>query len=88
MADWVASGHLVEAIVILTIIEWFGLSAYNRLTGRGVASREFSLNLLSGMALLLALRAALIGDWWGWVTVWLTGALVAHLADLARRWVK
>ena len=86
MADWVRSARLVDAILALTVVEWLALSTYHRLTGRGVDPRDFTRNLLSGMFLLLALRVALAGAWWGWVAASLTGALLAHLADLRRRW--
>jgi hypothetical protein len=87
MAYWVESGHLVEAILGLTVFEWLALAAYHRHTGRGVAPQHFSRNLLSGMFLLLALRQALTGAWWGWIAACLLASLLAHLADLARRWV-
>lgn len=88
MAYWVESGYLVEAILVLTALEWVGLSAYHRLTGRGVEPGEFNRNLVSGMCLLLALLAALRDAWWGWVAAALTVALLAHLSDLGRRWVR
>ena len=87
MAYWVESGHLVEAILGLTGLEWLALSVYHRRTGRGVAPREFGRNLLSGIALLLALREALAGASWVWIAACLTAALLAHLSDLGRRWV-
>lgn len=88
MADWVESGHLVEVILALTALEWLALSAYHRLTGRGVEPRDFGRNLASGMCLLLALLAALRHAWWGWIAASLTGALLAHVSDLGRRWVR
>ncbi|MCW6507273.1 hypothetical protein [Lichenifustis flavocetrariae] len=88
MGDLIRSGHLVEAILALTAVEWLALSAYHRLTGRGVPPRDFNRNLLSGMLLLLALREALVNGWWGWIAASLTGALVAHVADLGHRWIR
>ena len=41
---------------------------------------------LAGVGILLALRSALTGGAWTSVAGWLAGALVAHLADVARRW--
>ena len=86
MATLLENGHLVDAILLLTVIEWCALALYHRWTGRGVAPSEFALNLLSGMFLLAALREALVGGWWGWVAAALAGALAAHLVDLGRRW--
>lgn len=81
-----ADGRIVDLILGLTLLEAVGLVAYHRRTGRGVAPGELAGNLLSGVCLLLALRGALVGAWWGWVALGLTGSLVAHLADLRRRW--
>ncbi len=80
------SGHLVEAILAFTVIEWLVLSAYHRRTGRGVAPRDIGWNLVSGMCLLLALREALVGGWWVWIAACLGASLLAHLSDLRRLW--
>ena len=42
-------------------------------------------NLASGAALMLALRAALIGTAWPGIAVWLAAALAAHLAEMVIR---
>lgn len=86
MGDLIESGHLVEMILGLTVLEWFGLSAYHRVTGRGVPPGDLAWYLLSGLLLLAALREALVGAWWGWIAACLTGALLAHLVELRRRW--
>lgn len=86
MGSLIGSGRLVEAILVLTLFEWCALAIFHRRTGRGVAQSDFAANLLSGMFLLVALREALVGAWWGWVAAGLTGALAAHLVDLGRRW--
>lgn len=86
MGELIASGRLVEAILAFTVVEWIALAIHHGRTGRGVPQREFSRNLVSGMFLLLALREALVGGWWGWIAACLAGSLVAHLADLRRLW--
>jgi hypothetical protein len=43
-------------------------------------------NLLSGLLILFALRAALVDAWWGWIALCVLGALLAHVEDLRRRW--
>jgi hypothetical protein len=75
--DWLVAGMLAEAAVLLL---------FHRLTGRGVAAREFLANLLSGLCLLLAMRLALSGAWWVWVSASLLAALLLHVGDLRRRW--
>lgn len=86
MGWWIASGHLVEAIIALTIFEWFGLALFNIRTRRGLSPATLGVTLLPGIFLLLALRAALVSSGWVWVAAALTAALFAHLADLAKRW--
>ena len=62
-----ASGRIVDLILALVALEALGLLAYHRRTGRGPAPADALSNLLSGACLMLALRGALVGAWWGWV---------------------
>ena len=86
MQSLIESGHLVEAILVLTVLEWCALAVYHRRTGRGVAQADLAPYLMYGVFLLVALREALVGASWVWVAAGLTGALAAHLVDLGRRW--
>jgi hypothetical protein len=86
MGDLFMSGRIVDLILVLTLLERVFFLAYRRLTGHGVAPFELVLNLLSGVFLLLALRCALSGLWWGWIGLCLFGSLMAHSSDLWRRW--
>lgn len=81
-----ASGHVVDIALALTVIEAGLVTWYARRIGRGPAPGPFLGNLLSGVCLMLALRAALVGAWWGWIGFFLIGALAAHLSDLRWRW--
>lgn len=81
-----ASGRAVELVLGLMVLEALGLFALHRLTGRGLAPVDLLPNLGAGMLLLLAMRLATGGVWWGWVSLCLLGALVAHVGDLSRRW--
>lgn len=78
--------RVVDLILVLVVLEAVLIALYHRATGRGVAPRDLVLTLLSGGCLLLALRLALSGAELVWVALALTGALLAHLADLYRRW--
>ncbi len=80
-----ASGHAVDLILGLLLVEVLALIAYRRVTGRGVPLADVATTALSGACLLLALRAALVGWSPAWIVLCLAGALVAHLADLRRR---
>lgn len=90
MTQWLAtgfeSGRVLDAILLLVVVEALILVGYHRLTGRGIASLDLLPNLASGLCLLLALRAALSGLHWVWVAAPLTLSLLAHGLDLAQRW--
>lgn len=86
VADWLASEGVVDLILALVLLEWLVLAGLHRVTGRGLAPADLAGFLLSGVFLLLALRAALVDAWWGWVNLCLAGSLLTHLVDLARRW--
>jgi hypothetical protein len=86
MADLLASGRLVDLILLFVALEALALALYFRATGRGVAIADLLPNLLAGALLLLTLRFSLSGA--GWITCCgtLAAAGLAHLWDLARRW--
>jgi hypothetical protein len=86
MSALFASGRIVDLILALVVMEAILLAVWHRRTGRGVAPAAFAATLCSGAALLLAVRAALVGAWWGWVALPLLAALLAHLFDLRGRW--
>ncbi|MGD0103961.1 MAG: hypothetical protein ABSC06_07975 [Rhodopila sp.] len=75
------SPHLIDAILVLTVFEALVVVRW-----RGLAAVATGLMLLPGVFLLLALRAALAGVPWPWVSAALGAALVAHLLDLRSRW--
>ena len=81
-----ANGHIVDLVVGVMMVEALALLAYRRRTGRGIAPLDLLGNLLAGLCLLLALRAALAGVAWSWIALWLSSALIAHVVDLQRRW--
>jgi hypothetical protein len=75
--DWILAGMVVEAAGLA------GLYAWRR---TGVAPAAFLPNLASGMCVLLAMRLALGGAWWGFASAALLGALAFHVVDLAGKW--
>ncbi len=88
MSGLFASGRIVDLILIFTVLEAAGLIVWRRRTGRGLPPGDLISTLSSGVCLMLALRCALVGGWWGWTGACLAAALLAHVTDLGRRWGK
>jgi hypothetical protein len=84
--DLFATGRIVDLILALMVLEAAGLTVYRRASGRGIPVPDLLCTLLAGVGLLLALREALVGSSWAWIALWLCIALLAHLADIGRRW--
>jgi hypothetical protein len=77
---------LVDAVLAFTLAEAVVLVMLYRLRGRGVPAGEFLPNMASGIALMLALRAALTGGAVTTVALCLVAAGALHGIDLWRRW--
>ena len=77
---------LVDLVIVFTLIEGLVLLLVHRATGKGVAPREFLLNLVSGLCLMLALRALVQDAGAAWVALCLLGSGAAHGTDLWMRW--
>ncbi len=78
--------HLVDAVIALTLMEIVVLFAYHRITGRGLAPRDFFSNMLSGLFLMFALRCSLADVGWPWIVLFLASAGLAHALDMESRW--
>jgi hypothetical protein len=79
MRWWFASGHAVDLILAILMIElaW--------LVNRGWRPADALLRLGPGAFMLLALRAALTGAEWWWVALPLALSFPVHILDLRRR---
>ena len=86
MAELFLTGRIVDLIIALMVAEALVLGLLYRRTGKGVSLADLLPNMLAGLFLLLALRAALTGAPWTWIALSLIAALIAHLADVVRRW--
>ncbi len=86
LAELFSSGHVVDLIIALMVVEALVLLVWRRRLGHTIAPGPLVASLLAGFFLLLALRGALTGAPWLVVAGWLLAALVAHLGDLAGRW--
>jgi len=81
-----ASGRVVDLILLLMVVEAVVLGVLHWRTGRGIPLPDLVPNLCAGALLLLAVRAALVHPEPLAPAPYLAVALVAHVADLARRW--
>jgi hypothetical protein len=86
VSELFASGHIVDIVIALMVVEAAALITFHRLTGKGLNPRETITNLAAGICLFVALRLALTGAEWTWIGVALSAALLAHIADLTSRW--
>jgi hypothetical protein len=77
-----ASGRIIDLILFGVLAEAVLLFALCRRMSRFA---PFAATLLSGAALMLALRAALIASPWPVVAGWMLLGLVAHAGDLLLR---
>lgn len=78
--------HLADIALGALAAEGAVLVVYHGLTGRGLPPLDLLSVLLPGAWLLLALRSALTGTQGAALSLFLVAALLAHLADMRRRW--
>lgn len=76
---------LPEAILALVVVEFIALVVWRARRGKGPSALDIAANLAAGACLLLAVRAALLGEE-AMLLVFLAASGLAHVADLARRW--
>jgi hypothetical protein len=77
---------MVDAILLLVVVEAVALTIYQRITGSGVPVALLLTNLAAGFFLLVGIRVALSHPN-GWLLApVLLAAGLAHIADLALRW--
>jgi len=86
MKDLFASGHIIDFILVLVVLEALAIAGWRFIKGSGPAPLPFIVNLAAGASLMLALRNALIGMSWTWIAPCLIVSLAAHLGDLLWRW--
>ena len=85
MQGWVSSGGLIDTIITITLLETAVLLVHHYTTKRGLMPRDYLFNVASGLCLMLALRCALSGAAWYFLTIWLMAAGLVHIADIAIR---
>ncbi len=77
---------LVDLVIVATLIEFFVLRALFAKKRVGVAPKDFALNMLSGVSLMLALRVALSNGPSTLILITLSAAGLLHGLDIMRRW--
>ena len=85
-AAFFASGQVADLMVAVLLLEALALLGFWWLTRRRSAPRSYFDFVLPDVFFALALRAALTGAWWGFVSLAMTAAFFAHAWDLWRRW--
>lgn len=88
MADLFASGRIVDLILMVMYLEAIVLIIARRWFRSGPATLPLAFTLLSGAALVLALRVALTGGHWLAIALLLVIAFAAHLLFVAASWEK
>jgi hypothetical protein len=86
VAELFSSGRAVDAILMFMVFELIVLIIVRKKAARGLQPVPLMVSLAAGAALLLSLRAALVGQSWRTIAAWLILALIAHLLDLTLRW--
>ena len=86
MIDATVIAPLIDLVIAFTVVEGAALALYRRVSGKGVAPRDFALNLVSGLCLMLALRSLAQDAGAAWTAAWLLAAGLAHGSDLLLRW--
>lgn len=85
MTDFFASPRLADVMLAVLAVEAVWLVVRRARTGRGPEFSRVAPFLLSGAALVIALRAVLAGAAWPWVAAGVIGAFCMHLWDLRQR---
>ncbi len=83
---------MIDSLVLTGSVAWLALSVLvlelvlvMLLSGRQRSMLPFAANAMSGVCLILALRACLVGQGGTAVAVWLGLGFVAHLGDTLLR---
>ena len=85
LSELIATGRFVDLVLILIVLEGIALLLIRRYRGKGPKLVDIAPTLVAGAFLFLALRFALTDADPMVIAACLTGALLSHIADLARR---
>lgn len=82
---WVESGRIADLVLLVLVIEAVIVAIAWR---RSAAGLQLLAGLVAGGCLVLALRAALVGQGTAWIFLYLALALLAHLIELRLVWAR
>lgn len=85
MAEWFASGLVVDVILALMVLQGLALHMLAKMGRQVLPLRDYLFNALPGAGLLLALRSALVDAHWQVIAACLLAALVCHWLELWHR---
>ncbi len=77
---------LIDAVIVVTLLEWIALLVLWRLRGAGMPPPALARMLLPGLCLMLAVRGVMLAAPWYWMATLLSAAGLTHLIDLRARW--
>lgn len=77
--------HLVDGLIVFLLLEWLWLSAWRRRRARTLPAATYRYSLLSGLALVVALRVVLAGGGTLALAACLVLAGACHALDLLHR---
>lgn len=83
--DAATIGWMLNAILVLVVIETIVLVLWKRKTGKGIAAGSLIPNLAAGFLLMLSARLA-VGEAYIAMLATLGLSLIAHLWDMRMRW--
>lgn len=86
MTEFFTGTNAVDLVLVFLITEGILLNLLYERQGMGMPPERLWPMLVSGVGLLLALRAALADAGWLWVLAGLALAFTAHFYDLRGRW--
>lgn len=78
--------QLIDAIIVLVILEAIGLTVFRRANGRGMPTREIVSFLGAGAGLLIAFRVLISDGSFMWFAVAMLVSLVMHFWHVKQRW--
>lgn len=82
LSELFANGHIIDLILAVLVVEWICVSFIYFYKGKGIAPLHFLVHALPGVFVFLGLRAALLGQEWQTIGMFLGISFIAHIADL------